>query len=270
VSKRPYNSINPLLLELHRLDHDLGSRWYATFQQWESLGCHVMRRPEHVEKGRWGCRIVFFRPVTKRHVDPATGEETEDTFYVMRTWTVFSADQVDCADEWQTGEDDTDAAVPDFAPAQDLIEATGADIRHQGDRAFYKRPLGDWPDHHGGDYIIVPPKHRFDPVGSYYETVLHELGHWSEVRLGWDRQQHGYAMGELVAEMAASFLATELGVPQGETLDNHAAYLRSWLKEMKDDPAFIFRASTQASKVCDYLLAFVEQETARPEPAIVV
>jgi len=52
-------------------------------------------------------------------------------------------------------------------------------------------------------------------------------------------------MGELVAEMASSFLATELGVPQGETLENHAAYLKSWLKDMKDDPAYIFRASTQ-------------------------
>lgn len=261
VSKKPYSGINPLLLECHRLEHDLGSRWYGTFQQWADLGCQVMKRPDQVEKGRWGVKIVFYRPVMKRHVDSATGDETEDRLFVMRQWTVFSADQVDGADEWQTGDDETEVAVPDFEPALEVIEATGADIRHHGDRAFYNRR---------GDYIQVPHKHRFDPLGAYYETILHELGHWSEVRLGWDHEQHGYAMCELVAELASSFLSTELGVPQGETLENHAAYLKSWLKEMKDDPSFIFKASTQASKVCDYLLSHVEQETARPEPAIVV
>ena len=270
VSKKPYNGINPLLLELHRLEHDLGSRWYATYQQWEQLGCQVRKRPDHVEQGRWCCRIVFYRPVDKTVVDEGTGEERQDRFYLMRTWTVFNADQVEGADEWQTGDDDTGVVMPDFQPADELIEATGADIRHHGDRAFYKRPIGPWPHHSDGDYIVVPPRHRFEPVGSYYETLLHELGHWSEVRLGWDNQKAGYAMGELVAEMAASFLATELGVPQAESLENHAAYLQSWLKEMKDDPAFIFKASTQASKVADYLLGFVEQEAARPEPAIVV
>ena len=86
---------------------------------------------------------------------------------------------------------------------------------------------------------------------------------WSEPRLSWDSQQHGCAMGELVAEIAASFLSTELGVPQ--SLDNHAAHLNSWLREMRNDPAFIFRASTQASKVTDYLLSFVEEEAVIPE-----
>jgi antirestriction protein ArdC len=89
------------------------------------------------------------------------------------------------------------------------------------------------------------------PANAYYETLLHELAHFSEVRTGWNYRDQGYAMGELAAEMAASYLATELGVPQGETLENHASYLGSWLKEMKDDPSYIFKASTQASRAAD-------------------
>ena len=257
ASKKPYNGINPLLLELHRLEHGLGSRWYGTFQQWEQLGCHVLKRPDHVEAGRWGARIVMYRPMTKRHVDAGTGDEMEDRFFVMRTWTVFNADQVDGADKWQA-KGEGDFTVPDFGPADALIAATAADIWHYGDQAFYNR---------AGDYIVVPPKHRFDPLGTYYETVFREFGHWSEPRLGWDSRQHGCATGELVAEMAASFLATELGVPQ--SLDNDAAHLNSWLREMRNDPAFIFRASTQASKVTDYLLSFVEEEAAIPEAVVV-
>ena len=169
---------------------------------------------------------------------------------MLRTYTVFTADQVEGADRWQARVEGGTADVPDFAPADELIAATNADIRHKGDQAFY---------HRQGDFVQVPPKERFNPAGAYYETILHELAHWSECRLNWDHEQAGYAMGELVAEMSASFLATELGVPQGESLENHAAYLRNWLHAMRGDAGFIFKASTQASKVADFLLGFVAQ-----------
>ena len=55
-------------------------------------------------------------------------------------------------------------------------------------------------------------------------------------------------MGELAAEIGAAYLCTELGVPQGEDLENHAAYVQSWLKRMKGDPSYIFKASTQARR----------------------
>lgn len=247
VSKNPYSGINPLLLEVHRLKHGFTSKWYGTFNQWKDKGMAVKRRPDHVKRGDWGASIVFFKPVTKTRIDPSTGDEDEDQFFVMRSYTVFSADQVDGADEFQVSEEERTTTIPDFAPAEELIEATEADIRFGGEQAFY---------HRKDDFIQTPHKHRFDPPGSFYETLLHELAHWSEPRLGWDHEQQGYAMGELVAEMSSSFLATELGVPQGEGLGNHAAYLAGWLKAMKGDPSFIFKASTQASKVADYLLAF--------------
>lgn len=261
VSKRAYSGINPLILELHRVGHGLGSRWYGTFDQWRLLGCTVRKRPDHVESGHWGARIVFYKPVTKSTVSKETGEVEEDRFFLLRTYTVFNADQVEGADRWQTGNDESTPSAPDFGPAEELIAATNADIRHLGDQAFYDRI---------GDFIQVPAKARFDPPGAYYETVLHELAHWCESRLGWDYEQAGYAMNELVAEISASFLATELGVPQGESLENHTAYLRHWLEAMRGNSSFIFKASTQASKVADFLLSFVDEEVASTDPAIIV
>jgi antirestriction protein ArdC len=102
--------------------------------------------------------------------------------------------------------------------------------------------------------------------GSYYTTLIHEMGHWSEIRLGWNHDKQGYAMGELVAEIAAAYLCAELGVPNTEPLENHAAYLKSWLEAMKNDPSYIFKASKQASKTCDYLLSFVRQADTQPNP----
>jgi antirestriction protein ArdC len=266
ISKRHYSGVNPLLLELHNMRFSLRSRWWGTFKQWADQGCTVKRRPADVLSGQWGCTIVLCKPVTKQ-ITKADGDEDESRFVLLRYFTVFNADQVEgeFAKRLQVeGESSNGQTFPDFQPADDLIRAIGADIRHGGEKACYRRPTPEeaWPNHSDGDYIIVPHKRQFDPVGAYYETILHELAHWSEVRLGWDHKDAGYAMGELVAEMAASFLSTELGVPQGESFENHAAYLKTWLAKMNSDPSFIFRASNQASKVSDFLLSFAK--VARP------
>ncbi len=258
LSKKPYSGINPLLLELHAQKHGFASRHWGTFRQWQEIGGAVTKRPDHVQPGHWGAQIVFYKPMPRTVVNRDTGETEEKDSFLLRTYAVFNADQVvgKSVEQFKaTMPVDQGNVVPDFAPAEELIQATGAHIVYGGDQAFYRRD---------DDSIHMPHQHHFNPPGAYYETILHEYGHWSETRVGWDYRQHGYAMGELVAEIAASFLATELGVPQGETLENHAAYLKSWLQAMKGDSSFIFKASTQASKTTDFLLSFVRQ----PEPAI--
>jgi antirestriction protein ArdC len=104
-------------------------------------------------------------------------------------------------------------------------------------------------------------------AAEYYETVLHELIHWTEHpnRLDWNRKDGGYAMGELIAEIGSCFLATELGVPTSQTLPNHASYLQNWLKAMKNDHKFIFQASSQASKAADFILSFSRVEQHQEE-----
>jgi antirestriction protein ArdC len=269
ASRKPYQGINPMLLEIHALRLGLMSRWWGTFALWKSLGCNVRKRPKDVEEGHWGCHVVLYKPVTKTVVDEQTGDEDEERFFVLKTFTVFSADQVEgaAAEQYQAVEQGGQTvALPDFQPAEDLIAASAADIRYGGNRAYYVRPLGAFPNHREGDFIVLPPKATFAPPGSFYETAVHELAHWSEVRTGWDHDANGYALGELAAEIASCYVSTELGIPQGEGLGNHAAYLRSWLDAMKGDRNFIFKAAKQASKVTDYLLGFTKQ----PEAVAVV
>jgi antirestriction protein ArdC len=62
----------------------------------------------------------------------------------------------------------------------------------------------------------------------------------------------GYAMEELVAEIGAAFLCADLGITP-ETRDDHAAYIASWLKVLKDDKRAIFTAASHAQKAADYL-----------------
>src|SRR3954453_17944812 len=111
VSKKPYRGINPILLDLSSARHNLTSKWWATFNQWKGLGGKVMPRPSHVPSGKWGTQIVFWTPVNKT-VTNDRGEDEEDRFFVMRTFTLFNVDQVegDHLDHLRAGGGENDTA----------------------------------------------------------------------------------------------------------------------------------------------------------------
>jgi antirestriction protein ArdC len=94
---------------------------------------------------------------------------------------------------------------------------------------------------------------------SYYATLAHETTHWTrhEKRLNRDfgRKRfgdEGYAMEELVAELGAAFLAADLELTP-EVREDHAAYIGSWIKVLKDDKRAIFTAASHAQRAADYL-----------------
>ena len=251
VTKNPYNGVNILLLGLHNRDYMSHGKYFATYKQWQSIGGQVMSRPDGVPKGKWGCKAIFFKPLSKTKTN-RNGEEIQDNFCVMRQFTVFNIFQVEGEhlDHLRPGYcENTDPEVS-FREADELIANTEAGIMHGGNKANYDPSM---------DIINMPFRHQFDG-SAYYETLLHELCHWTEHpdRLDWDRDddQNSYALGELIAEMTSCFVCSELGIALAEGIENHAAYVSNWLKPLKNDPSFIFRASTQASKAADYLLSF--------------
>ena len=62
----------------------------------------------------------------------------------------------------------------------------------------------------------------------------------------------GYAMEELVAELGAAFVCADLSLTP-EVRDDHASYIASWLKVLKDDKRAVFTAASFAQKAADYL-----------------
>lgn len=253
VSRRNYSGINPILLDLAAQVHGFESRYWATFDQWKNLGCQVKKHPENVKPGQWGTSIIFFRQVKKTKTDESGAEKIE-SFPLMRFYTVFNLDQVqgDNLDHLRPSTEPTNA-IPDFAEAERVIAATGAEIKYGGNRAVYIRPCGMYPRHTDGDFIRMPERHRFDSMHEFYATCYHECVHWSECRLGWEGS---YALGELIAEMGACYLCAATNIPASDDLKNHTSYLASWLKELQNDRKFIFKAAAQASKATDFILSF--------------
>lgn len=217
------------------------------------MGGQVKRRPDHVPAGKWGTRIVFSSPVTKKK----RSEDEEDTkFFLLKSYTVFCLDQVDGPfDHLRPQQPEPSKLFENFEAGNELIAATGADIR-TGNLACYVP---------SGDYIVMPSKESFHSAPEYYETAFHELTHWTEhsSRLNWDRKNESYAMGELIAEISSCYLAAELGIPNSERIEQSSAYLKSWLECLKGDNRAIFRACSQASKAAGFLKEFVRT----PEPA---
>ncbi len=184
-----YRGINPLLLAVASMRYGFQGKWWATFNQWHDLGGSVQKRPDNVPPGEWGTAIIFFKPLRITEEND-NGDEEEKSIILMRTYTVFNIDQVrgEGLDHLRVGHSVTGTdPIETYEEADRVIEATGFDIRYGGNRAFYNRL---------GDFIQVPLREQFT-APEYYETVLHELCHWTEPehRLNWNRKEEGYAMG---------------------------------------------------------------------------
>ena len=83
--------------------------------------------------------------------------------------------------------------------------------------------------------------------------------HWTRHPTRLDRDfgrtrwgDEGYAREELVAELGAAFLCADLGL-ELTPWDDHAAYIESWLKVLRDDKRFIFTAAAHAQRAADLL-----------------
>ena len=84
-------------------------------------------------------------------------------------------------------------------------------------------------------------------------------GHWTRHPSRLDRDfgrkrwgDEGYAAEELVAELGSAFLAADLGLAPEPRAD-HASYIASWLKVLKNDKRAIFTAAAHAERACGFL-----------------
>ena len=250
VTGRAYNGGNAFALFY---SGNTDPRW-ATFKQVQDAGWKV-------KAGSKGTRIEFWTTGNEKQVKDTDGKPVKDADGnpvkekyeynrpVSKTYHVFNGSQIEGIpplpeknkeqQKWESVE-----------KAEQLIQNSKADIRHdQADRAFY---------HSKTDSIHLPDKASFPDKEKYYGTALHELGHWTghQTRLnrdlgnGFGSEQ--YAKEELRAELASAFLSMETSIKPN--IGQHAAYIQSWVKVLKNDKHEIFRASRDADKITDYVL----------------
>ena len=250
---KPYRGINQLLLQIAAMKGGFKSKWWGTFNQ-------IKQQNACVNKGQKATQIAFFKTVERERVNES-GNDVKDRFFFMRQFTVFNVEQTNGLDKFRVGfgEPQNDATER-YEHADAVIDATGADIRYGGNEAFYNPP---------NDFIQLPLRSQFESPEAAYETTFHELCHWSEKRIGFDRAEAGnsYAFAELVAEIGCCLTMGELNLPTTTNMTNHCAYLQNWIEALKADSKFIFKASAQANKAVDHILSYSRTPELEPESA---
>ena len=112
------------------------------------------------------------------------------------------------------------------------------------------------------DKIRMPKFESFVKPEFYYATLFHEAIHSVGHRKRLNRHElfpdhkfgsQDYSKEELIAELGASYLCAITGI-ESETLDNHAAYIQNWLRNIKSDNKFFLTAATHAQRASDYIL----------------
>lgn len=262
VTGEEYRGINVVLLWMRAAEAGFSNPSWMTFKQAKTLGAQV-------RKGEKATRIVFYKTLK---IEGGEGEDDRN-IPMLRTYSVFNADQIDGLPEKfaHTPATPTPAANRDAAKERALLSC-GADVREGGNRAFYSP---------SSDTVQMPEFHLFENATGYLATLAHELCHWTGHKTRLDRKQTGshksqsYAFEELIAELGAAFVGARLGIA-GEHFENHAAYLGSWAKALKDDKRAIFRAASAAQAAADMVLAdageiathAAAESLAAPAPAI--
>ena len=248
----PYRGINVVMLWSASVTKGYACPLWLTFKQALELGGNV-------RKGETGELVVYANSITRTETDDR-GEETERNIPFLKGYTVFNAEQCEGLPAHYTAKAEPPALTPlqRIEAADRFFAATGANIRHGGTKAYYAE---------GPDYVQMPPFETFRDAESYAATLAHELTHWTkhDKRLARDMGRvkwgdEGYAREELVAELGSAFLCADLGITP-DVREDHAAYIASWLKVLKDDKRFIFTAASHAQRAADHLHSLQPNQT---------
>ena len=220
----PYQGINILTLWSTATTKGYGCPLWLTFKQ-----------ASNVRKGETGELVVYASRMTRSEANDR-GEEVERDIPFLKGYTVFNAEQFDNLPKRFTAPAEPPALSPlaRLAHADRFFANTGATIRIGGTQACYAS---------GSDHIQMPPFETSRDAESHAATLAHELAHWTRHKSRLDRDfgrkhyaDEGYAIEELVAELASAFVSADLELTP-EVRPSHAAYIASWPKPSRTTSA---------------------------------
>jgi len=242
-------STNALLMSHHNGETGhtyTGINWLITqFSDYSSNDWYTKRgaikatgldKPIPYEEFKNGTNIVFYKPINKE-VD---GEDVR--YSVRRVYTIWNREQIIGLPDVEP-----DESMDGFDPHTEIeemlknLELKGG-VSLGGDRACYIPSK---------DAICLPKDSAFTDENERESTKAHEGIHATGAKHRLDRNKPSYAYEELVAELGAAMVCASLGVPLDKL--QHTSYIQSWLKQLKDDTSFVFKAAADASKAVKYL-----------------
>lgn len=246
VTNATYKGLNRFYLSLLREANGWEDPRFATFKQISDKGWHL-------NKGSHGVKVEYWMPYNteEKRVIPWKDADlnNEKVKLIAKYYTVFNAKDIEGIPPLVLPEKKditSDKILATICKNMDI------EILHDGgDKAFY-RPLED--------KIHLPEAGYFESDYAYNSVALHELSHATGAahRLNRDIQNlfgsTEYAFEELVAEISSAFMSNDLTeCGNGFEMDNHKAYIQSWISAIKEKPEVLMQAIKEANRAADYL-----------------
>ena len=244
LTGKPYNGINIVSLWVAAECAGYTAPVWATYRQWGQLDAQV-------RKGERASPIVFYKQYTT-DPDPDDEEDTGNRRVARASW-VFNCAQVDGYTPPPAPE--PLGPVERIERADRFFAATGAQIVHGGEQAFY-RPSTDTI--HMPDEALFVGTATMTRSEGYFAVLAHEhihrTGHPSRLDRNLAKRfaNAEVAAEELVAEIGSCILCAELQITS-DIRPDHAQYLAHWIDLLKDNDRAIFTAAAKASEAVSYL-----------------
>jgi antirestriction protein ArdC len=242
ISQKPYRGLNVLTLA----SQGYPSRFWLTFNQASKLGGRI-------RKGEHSSPVIYWNLGEEREYTTREGETRVSKPFLLRYSNVFNLSQTDGIGLPASALQETRTNNPIEDCERIVAEMPNRPALEQSDKAWYAPAR---------DVVGMPSIGLFRYSEDYYSTFFHELthatGHKSRVgREGFESVQsfgsESYSKEELVAEMGAAMLCGITGI-ENRTLENSAAYLKTWIERLKSDSRLIVTAASAAQKASDYVL----------------
>lgn len=250
-----YRGGNEFLLLAQLMDSPYKSGLFVTFKQGQELKLKMI-------KGSKSFIVNFFKFMYKSDDKIVTSsDDWNSKFPITKTYNVFSLDCFEDSPEKQ-------ALLTKYAPSKNdnqPIESVQAfiDSYLSNENIPVKISPSLTPCYiPGTDSIGLPMLEQYLNSPAYYSVFFHEIAHSTGHTKRLNRDLSGkfggekYAKEELIAELTAAQFCNSFNI-EG-TIDNSAAYLKSWLKALQNDPAFIITAASKASKAMEYITKSVD------------
>jgi antirestriction protein ArdC len=233
ASGNSYTGVNIISTWVHNWKYQYKSNLFLTMKE--------IKKRDLFLKGKTGddirkaCRIMFY----------AEKEREDGTKYPRPKWyNVFNIEQIEGFD--QGVKEPTVHNPEDIKLATRLHKALDIEVL-RGSPAYSSVR----------DKLYMPDLADFKSTQGYMGTMAHECVHATGHPSRLDRDMSGkfgeadYAKEELVAELGAAFICAEWGITS--TVEMHTSYLEHWLKVLKEEPAYLMRSASLASKAVGYL-----------------
>ncbi|MBU5676914.1 DUF1738 domain-containing protein [Alkaliphilus sp. MSJ-5] len=252
TNNKKYKGINKFWLSFISLEKGYSDPRWCTFKQIKDKGWKLNR-------GSKGEQVEYWLPYDFKNKKALTWEEfnaaknnpevMENISFTAKYYVVFNGKDI-------TGIPPSPPLETNDIKPDEIIERLsknmGVEILNDGnDRAFYR---------HREDKIHLPKPEYFKTDYAYNSTALHELAHSTGAVHRLNRNisnmfgSSDYAYEELIAEISSCFMSVNLHAEQSdEHINNHKAYVQSWIQAINEKPNTLIKAIREAEKTANYM-----------------